>query len=300
MESLGTIVRGAGALRQAMLISAVLLAVAAAFGAGRYTAPDRQMVLALGLGEVRDLRANLEREQLRLDSISEETVAGQMQLARELGRMQASLDRLNALGETLAEMAMLEPELFDFSADPPLGGPLPGEATLGELAPAYEDIGAQLELRRRQLDILEHLLMVSQLQRQSAPSGWPVVKGWISSRFGVRHDPFNGRRSSHYGLDFAAPQGSDVISVAAGIVVYSGKRSGYGNVVEINHGNGYVTRYAHNQRNLVRAGDRIERGQVIAHVGRSGRATGAHVHFEVIMDGKRVDPARYVAQRNRG
>ncbi|MGB1557333.1 MAG: M23 family metallopeptidase [Oceanococcaceae bacterium] len=275
---------------------AAITAVVAAFALGRYTAPAHQTVVALGLGEVNEIRALLEREQSRIELAHAQTALGQAELARELGRMQAGLDRLEALGETLADMALLEPTLFDFTVEPPLGGPIPSEDVIGDMAPQLADIATQLELRRRQLDILEHMLLVTQLDKQASPSGWPIVKGWISSRFGLRRDPFTGAKASHYGLDFAAAEGSDVLAVAAGVVSYAGKRSGYGHVVEINHGNGYVTRYAHNQRNLVSVGDRVENGQVIAHVGHSGRATGAHLHFEVIMDGKRIDPARFVAK----
>ena len=281
-----------GAIQAAMVLAVLLTA----FAAGRWTAPSQHTVLALGVEDVEEIRARIDQEEQKLEQTRTMTRSGQLEMARELGRMQASLDRLNALGETLAEMAMLDPELFDFSTEPPLGGPLPTDEVMGELTPHFEAIAGQLESRRRQLDILEHLLLVSQMQSQRSPSGWPVLKGWISSRFGARHDPFTGRKTSHHGLDFAAPEGSDVVAVAAGIVSYSGRRSGYGWVIEVNHGNGYTTRYAHNKKNLVTVGDRVDKGQRIGLVGKSGRSTGPHVHFEVILDGRRVDPAEFVAR----
>lgn len=270
--------------------------VFAAFALGRVTAAPVVTVVQPSMPQIEEVRAQLESEQQKLDRARSELSGQSLDMAREIGRLQAGLDRLNALGSTLADMAMIDPETFDFAADPPLGGPdisLPG-GDAAELP--FDNIAQQLELRRRELDVLEHMLVVSQLQEQSAPSGWPVGKGWISSTFGSRSDPFTGRRTGHYGVDFAATEGSDVFAVASGIVAFSGKRSGYGNCVEINHGNGYVTRYAHNKRNLVRVGDRVDRSQVIAHVGHSGRATGPHLHFEVIMDGERVDPAQFVAR----
>lgn len=276
-----------------------VMAVGLVFGAfalGRVTAAPTVTVVDSNLAQLEEVRNQLQYEQKKLDQARAQASDQSLDMARELGRLQAGLDRLNALGETLADMAMIEPGTFDFAVDPPLGGP---DITLasneaGDLP--FENISQQLELRRRELDILEHMLVVSQLQQQSAPSGWPIVKGWVSSTFGTRSDPFTGRRTGHYGLDFAAAEGSDVMAVASGIVAFVGKRTGYGNCVEINHGNGYVTRYAHNKRNLVRVGDRVDRGQVIAHVGHSGRATGPHLHLEVIMDGKRVDPAQFVAR----
>lgn len=275
-----------------------VLVVFAAFALGRVSAKPEVAVVdfSAGLKDLAEVRKQLDYEQARLDeaqSVSQDKYLG---MARELGKMQAGLDRLNALGETLAEMALIEPERFDFDAEPPLGGPVLAESDLDYVDLPFESVAMQLELRRRQLDVLEHLLVVSQLHQQAAPQGWPVSKGWISSAFGTRSDPFTGKRTPHHGLDFAAADGSDILAVASGIVAYSGKRSGYGNCVEINHGNGYVTRYAHTKRNLVQVGDRIERGQVIAHVGRSGRSTGPHLHFEVMVDGKRVDPAVFVAR----
>jgi murein DD-endopeptidase MepM/ murein hydrolase activator NlpD len=142
--------------------------------------------------------------------------------------------------------------------------------------------------------VLEDLLLVSRLQRQVKPSGWPVERGWISSAFGMRTDPFTGRRAMHTGTDFAGRAGADVLSVAAGIVTEAGPRFGYGMVVEINHGNGYVTRYGHNARVLVKPGDKVNKGQRIALIGSTGRSTGPHVHFEVLFNDKVVNPTEYI------
>lgn len=286
-------------MRAVLLMSAMLVTVVAvsAFSLGRATAP---MVLqsGLSLAHIEDIRPALEEQRQRLEDSRLQLAANQAAIGRRLGRMQAELMRLNAAGQKLTEVAQLSSDEFDFSAEPALGGPAQlGDEVMAPSAAALDQLATELELKQRQLDVLEHFLLVSQLHSEQYPSGWPVKKGWISSVYGHRSDPFTGRISKHSGIDFAASHGSDVVAVAAGIVSYAGKRSGYGNVVEINHGNGYVTRYGHNSRNLVRAGEKVEKGQKIALVGKSGRATGAHVHFEVIVDGQRIDPQQYIAQR---
>ena len=138
------------------------------------------------------------------------------------------------------------------------------------------------------------MMMNRNLQAEVMPAGRPVTHGWLSSYFGMRTDPFTGHRAFHTGLDFAGKLGSDVVAVAAGVVTYAGKRSGYGNLVEINHGNGYSTRYGHNSKILVNVGQTIKKGQVIAKMGSTGRSTGPHVHFEVLINGHAVNPKKYI------
>jgi murein DD-endopeptidase MepM/ murein hydrolase activator NlpD len=142
--------------------------------------------------------------------------------------------------------------------------------------------------------VLQDLLVASRLQEQVRPSGYPVLRGYMTSGYGWRRDPFSGRSAMHRGVDFAARSGADVITVAAGIVTFAGDRNGYGIMVEINHGNGYVTRYGHNSKVLVKPGDRVLKGQRIALVGSTGRSTGPHVHFEVLRNGVVVNPAEYI------
>ncbi|OEC47204.1 hypothetical protein A7D27_01660 [Pseudomonas sp. 1D4] len=220
--------------------------------------------------------------------------------AAHIAELQARLTRLDALGERVAELAELDASEFDFSLSVGQGGP---EDALD--APAYQpppfmqvldQLGERLHSREQQLEVLEQLLGERRLNDATSPAGRPVRQGYVSSPFGVRSDPLTGRLSYHKGVDFAAKAGSDVLAVGAGVVTWSGRKSGYGNLVEISHADGYRTLYAHNQRNLVDVGDLVQRGQAIAKVGSSGRSTGAHVHFEVTRDGEVVNPALYIAR----
>jgi len=218
-------------------------------------------------------------------------------LARRIALLQAHVLRLDAAGQRLTEVAGLDQGEFDFSQPPPVGGPeetqVEGSGLTGALV-SLDDFEQQLSDRERQLRVLEDLLLASRLQKQTRPSGWPVENGWISSLFGWRSDPFSGRTAMHSGMDFAARQGADVLAVAAGIVSVAGAHSGYGNLIEINHGNGYVTRYGHNSRVLVKPGDKVLKGQRVALVGSTGRSTAPHCHFEVLFNGVAVNPQEYI------
>lgn len=220
-------------------------------------------------------------------------------LARRLAELHAHVTRLDAAGARITQMANLDKGEFDFSQPPPLGGP--EEPVTGAMPLQIDGVFASLDAfenqlsdRERQMRVLEDLLLASRLQKQVRPSGWPIEPGWVSSGYGMRIDPFTGLRAYHAGVDFAAPVGSDVLSVASGIVADVGERFGYGVLVEINHGNGYTTRYGHNSSAVVKIGDQVRKGQAIARIGSTGRSTGPHVHFEVMLNGKVVNPAQYI------
>jgi murein DD-endopeptidase MepM/ murein hydrolase activator NlpD len=194
-------------------------------------------------------------------------------------------------------MSGLNPEEFDFQSPPPQGGPDEGspvqDYTIQEIASELGSVVSLLKDRKRKLEILEEAIMEKDLTVQSVPSGWPVRSGYITSNYGMRVHPTKRRRIFHEGVDFAAPRGTPIVAVADGVVIYSGTRSGYGRVVDIRHVNGLVTRYAHNQANLVQEGQRVRQGQKIATVGSTGTATGPHVHFEVLKNGQHQNPLRY-------
>ena len=224
-------------------------------------------------------------------------------LSINLAELQARMTRLDALGEHLTAMAELGDGEFDFSQPPAVGGPLAGDYNVDfssmDLAGEVDSFAARLDNREQQLGVLESLFQNRKMADAATLSGQPVAKGWISSAYGTRTDPFTGRRAMHHGLDFAGKPGSDVLAVAAGVVTWSGRESNYGNMVEISHGDGYVTRYAHNQKNLVFPGDLVKKGDPIALIGSTGRSTGNHVHYEVYKHGRSVDPSSYVHRTRR-
>lgn len=219
-------------------------------------------------------------------------------LAMRLGTINASLIRLNALGKQLTQMANINSREFDFDRDPPQGGSesdgVGRGAQMSDVTAMIDSLSHQLESRSAQFSSLESVILGRQLSAQVKPSGRPVREGYISSYFGERMDPFNGEEAMHKGVDFATDAGADVLAVAEGVVTWSGPREGYGNLIEINHGNGYTTRYAHNAQTLVTVGETVQRGQAVAVVGSTGRSTGPHVHFEVLRDGTQIDPMAYV------
>ncbi|HVT35258.1 MAG TPA: M23 family metallopeptidase, partial [Nevskiaceae bacterium] len=232
-----------------------------------------------------------------LNKAREEAEENARALARRIAQLHAHMMRVNAAGARLTEIAGLDRGEFNFDQAPAVGGPEEASAQetgLVQVISSLDQFEAQLSDRERQMRVLEDLLLASRLQKQVKPSGWPVDNGWISSTFGWRTDPFTGRYAQHTGIDFAAREGADVLAVATGIVTEAGERFGYGNLVEINHGNGYVTRYGHNERILVKVGDKINKGQRIALMGSTGRSTGPHVHFEVLFNGNVVNPQQYI------
>jgi len=219
-------------------------------------------------------------------------------LAAHIGQMQANVTRLNALGQRLVVVAKLDSDEFDFEHKPAYGGPHePDTGTTMDLDTVLTDLNEQLQSREQQLSLLEDVIMRSELIKEARPAGRPIGKGWISSYYGKRTDPFTGKIEMHKGMDFAGKKGSDIKSVASGVVTWSGERYGYGNLVEINHGNGYVTRYGHNDEIIVNTGDSVERGQTISKMGSTGRSTGPHVHFEVLLNDRQIDPIRFVQSK---
>jgi murein DD-endopeptidase MepM/ murein hydrolase activator NlpD len=219
-------------------------------------------------------------------------------LAVRLGAINANVIRLNALGKQLTQMANINSREFDFDNEPPEGGSdsdsVGRQAQIPDLTAMIDALARQIEVRSAQLSSLEGVIAGRELSAEIKPSGRPVRDGYISSYFGERMDPFNGEEAFHKGVDFASDAGADVLAVAAGIITFAGPREGYGNLVEINHGNGYLTRYAHNEQVLVSVGEEVERGQALAVVGSTGHSTGPHVHFEVLKDGRQIDPMAYV------
>jgi murein DD-endopeptidase MepM/ murein hydrolase activator NlpD len=239
-------------------------------------------------------------QQAEITEARENALADIDALTLRIGQMQAQMLRLNALGGRLVNQGDLDKDEFDFSAIPAVGGPEDianlQSVPLTDFLSMLDQLETEMEDREEKLSVLEQLLMNRSLSERVMPSGRPVEEGWLSSRYGKRNDPFTGKQDFHSGLDFAGKKGSEVVAVADGVVSWAGKKSGYGQLIEINHGNGYATRYGHNQSHLVKVGDTVKKGQQIALMGSTGRSTGPHVHFEVLHHGKKVNPSGFIGE----
>lgn len=226
-------------------------------------------------------------------------------MAVRLGQMQAQLLRLDALGERLSGVAGIKPQEFRFGEPPGRGGALatafpPRDLSLGELGQLVESVARDMETRTDYLGILESRLQEQRLRQRMLPTSLPVQVGsWNASGFGWRLDPITGQSAVHEGIDFIAPSGSPILAAAAGIVVAAEYHPGYGNMVDIDHGQDLVTRYAHASKLHVKVGDLVRRGQRIADVGSTGRSTGPHLHFEVRSAGVPLNPARFLQTASR-
>ena len=241
--------------------------------------------------------ADLVRERAQIDDVRRILQEKVNALAMRVGQMNANVIRLDALGKRLTRMAKLDDGEFNFGNPPALGGSesLDGQpAQIPDLTAMVDDLQTQLLSREQQLGVLENMILTRELNKQVYPEGRPVQDGFISSYFGRRADPFTGYLAVHKGLDFAGPAGSKVSSVAAGLVTFAGERAGFGEMVEINHGNGLATRYCHNEKILVKQGDMVAKGQEVALMESTGHSTGPHLHFEVLKDGAQVDPLRFI------
>lgn len=243
-------------------------------------------------------RQSLSEQQQLLEETRKQADQQLLGLSVKVAEMQARLVRLDAVGERLTRGKGFARGEFDFSQPPAMGGPemglLPINTESMDFVRSIDELSARIDDRWAQLNTLEGMMNQSDSSERAFISGVPVQGGWQSSPYGYRTDPFTGRLAWHNGVDFAGPAGAEIFTVAAGVVTWASEREGYGLLVEINHGNGYVTRYAHNDTIKVKVGDVIQKGQVVALMGNTGRSTGAHVHYEVYKDGRAVDPASYL------
>lgn len=280
MQRLGSL-----ALQRPALVASLLLGSGLALGAGA------------GVAANASLQAKVERQQAQIETSGRDAQREINALAARLGELQAQANRLNALGERLTRVGKLQDGEFDFDRPVGTGGSehvedMPKE----ELGEGLDQLDSQFKASGEQLSVLESLLFNRQLDMNAVPSRAPINNSYITSGFGGRADPILGGRQYHKGIDFEANTGDPVLAVADGVVSYSGARSGYGNTVEVDHGNGYVTRYAHNSRLTRKVGTLVRTGEEIAKAGSTGRSTGAHVHFEVWQNGRVVNPHKFLGR----
>ena len=246
---------------------------------------------------------DLQSQKEDVQQIRQKTLAQLEALTLRMANLQARLLRLDALGQRLTDISDLDDGEFDFTQTPAMGGPTDSEAEeieVPDFLNALDDLTREIEDKQQQLELLDTLLSEQLIQSNAYLSGRPINRGWISSPYGKRLDPFTGKLAWHQGIDFATGRtGVDVTAVASGVVTFAGEKQGYGEMVKINHGNGYETLYAHDEKLLVKLGDIVKKGQIVALSGNSGRSTGPHVHFEVHKNGRVVDPSSYVHRTSR-
>lgn len=249
-----------------------------------------------------DLQNNPNEEQIILPIKSENKNQQITALTVKLAELQSHVLRLNALGERLAENANIPEQEFNFEKLPPSGGPSASTSevsskSFSELLVEITQLESSLIHEENQLQMLESLTLGHHIENTRYLSGRPITKGWLSSYFGVRKDPFNGRPTMHKGIDFAGKEDGDIIATASGIVTWSDESYGYGQLIEINHGDGLKTRYGHNKTILVNVGDVVTKGQIIAKMGSTGRSTGPHVHYEILHNNKQINPLKFVYRK---
>ena len=276
---------------------------------GKYWLLLPMLVLAAGAGlyqynhqRFESQQANVDQERLareqqqkQVKQLKQATESQLATLVAHVARMQAKLTRLEALGQQLAQNYQLDDQ-FDFDAEVGVGGgsEIGSTIELDQLIADMDRLASGIDKNNATLSLLETVASNLNISEERYISGRPVDKGWLSSPYGLRNDPFTGQRAMHKGIDFAGTEGTDVVATAAGVVTWAGKMFGYGNLVEIDHGNGYRTRYGHNEALSVTVGDVVAKGEKIAVMGSTGRSTGPHVHYEVLRNGQQIDPQKFV------
>jgi murein DD-endopeptidase MepM/ murein hydrolase activator NlpD len=227
-------------------------------------------------------------------------------LTRRLGILEAEALRLNAFGSRIVKMARLDPDEFAFEKEPSIGG-----ASLSEnqdndygidadtLMHSIASLEKQLVDQRNRLEGMLQVLQGRILDKEILPDGMPIKKGYISSRFGFRRDPFTGKARMHKGIDYAGKTGTPVSAVAGGIITFAGRKGGYGNIIEVDHGDGLVSRYAHLSKIIGKRDQVVKKGDLIGRVGSTGRSTGPHLHLEVLKKGVQQNPAMFLKNRNK-
>ena len=245
------------------------------------------------IARVRLAQSEVKATQQDVDALKQQTANKLNALLTRLAELSAQASMLDEKGKQIAtELGMTATDLDAFV---PVSIPdnLQGDPLLDDIAKLQQS----LDVKSQQLSMLESLVRGHHIHDQSQLSGRPIESGWLSSYYGMRADPFTGEPALHKGLDFAGKAGDNVIATASGIVTWAGERFGYGHLVEIDHGDGYVSRYGHNDTLKVSVGDVVTKGQPIAQMGNTGRSTGVHVHYEVIRNGKQIDPLPFVYKK---
>ncbi|GAA0855566.1 M23 family metallopeptidase [Aliiglaciecola litoralis] len=243
-------------------------------------------------------KSGLMQQRQEVDELKQTTQQQLAGIMLKLAEVQSEITRVNALGARLVEQAGLNQDEFSFNQLPPIGGPVDESVVTikgtNEILSKIDSALETLDSKTQQLAALESIMLNHHILEEASLAGRPIESGWLSSYYGVRKDPFTGMPAMHKGIDFAGKEGEAVVSTGAGLVTWAGERYGYGQLIEIDHGDGIVTRYGHNKAVSVKIGDVVTKGQEIALMGSTGRSTGAHVHYEVLKNGRQQDPLPFV------
>jgi len=287
--------------RRTVYSATLLLLLAVAFGLwgvwSLYQSYGREHQLA---ALKQHLVANRMQYQQQVEHLKHQLNVGRRKVAvvsRNIGNMQARLARLDALGSKLVEAASLDASEFNFGQQPAFGGPRIVPSTsmqVGEMDVSLQALDSRLANVDAQLAAIDYLLEQKRNKHAALPHAWPTEGGWLSSPFGMRRDPFTGEPERHPGVDIANRFGAPVLAASRGVVIFAGKTRGYGNMIEIDHGYGYITRYGHMSKLVAHVGEVVEDNQVIGRVGSTGRSTGPHLHYEVHHFGHLVDPGKFL------
>lgn len=284
-------------LKKRQFVASIVLLLSIFFIAGRSINTPSE-----NIHRIHQTQTGLEQQKSQVLVLKQRTNDKLLGITMKIAEAESQIHRINALGQQLVKQAGLSSNDFNFSAEMATGGPIAGD-NLPELAlnldviANIDNVIHSIEDKQKQLELLESIMLGHHISEVTQIEGRPVSRGWLSSFYGIRKDPFNGLPAMHKGLDFAGKDGDPVIATGAGIVVWSGERYGYGNLIELDHGTGIRTRYAHNKSLSVDVGEVVTKGQQVAVMGSTGRSTGAHVHYEVLKDGVQQDPLRYVSKR---
>ena len=251
----------------------------------------------INLPFLRDVLVTAPGDAIQKDKYVKENIAA---MAVKLGEMQAQMMRLDALGERVQGLAGVRPEEFNFKQVPGRGGAEPSSKPahslgMAEFQQALDAMARDLEHRADYMNVVETALISDKVKFKLLPTVQPVNVTYNASGFGWRIDPFTGRSAFHEGIDFPAPTGTRIVAAAGGVIIAAEYHHQFGNMLEIDHGNDIVTRYAHTSRLLVKVGDIVKRGQHVADIGSTGRSTGAHLHFEVLVKGVQQDPHKFLS-----
>lgn len=261
---------------------------------------------------VKNWRGELTNQKRLIDSAKADTQIHLDAFTDQVAKLQAHVARLDALGIHLSKLAKIDDALFNFSAnlseqdlhanDSETDSNVvendnsPSSETI-DFFRSFDELSKNIGLLDNQLNLLQVILKHQKLDSETLVKGKPIVNGYISSYFGYRNHPIKKNRILHKGIDFVNKPGTPILAVASGVVSYASDKGGYGQMIEINHGDGYSTRYAHNSKILVQVGDLINKGDPVAEMGNSGLSTGTHVHFEVWHNGYPENPITYLTRK---